>query len=639
MARLSVVEGANDGASERLAARLVADEDRGLLRFLTCGSVDDGKSTLIGRLLFDSQLVFEDQLKNVERESKRPNSTRGTEIDLSLLVDGLQAEREQGITIDVAYRYFSTPRRKFIVADTPGHVQYTRNMATGASNCDFGVLLIDARQGVLTQTRRHACILSLLGIKKVALAVNKMDLIDFDQERFDEITEDFVTFAVPLGFDSITPIPVSALKGDNVTMPSAHMHWYHGPTLLGHLETVDVGRKSVEGPFRFPVQWVNRPHLDFRGVAGTVASGRIKPGEEVVIHPSGKRVHVARIVTADGDLDEAQDGDAITLTFAEEVDASRGDIVTTPEAAPSVADQLAAKIIWFDEEEMLPGRSYTIRCGTQTATATVSALKYKLNVDNLDHVAGKTLEMNEVGLCNLSMTKPLMFDPYGDNPETGSFILIDRFTNATVAAGMIEFGLRRATNVKWQELFVDKGARADLKGQKPCVLWFTGLSGSGKSTIANTLEKRLHALGRHTYMLDGDNVRHGLNKDLGFTDADRVENIRRVAEAARLFVDAGLIVMVSFISPFRSERRMAREMVGEGEFIEIFVDTPLEVCEARDPKGLYRKARAGLIQNFTGIDSSYEEPESPELDLRTSESTPELLAERVLEELRRRNVV
>lgn len=639
MARLSVVGGTNDSASDRLAARLVAEEDRGLLRFLTCGSVDDGKSTLIGRLLYDSQLVFEDQLKNVQKESKRPNSTLGAEIDLSLLVDGLQAEREQGITIDVAYRYFSTPRRKFIVADTPGHVQYTRNMATGASNCDFGVLLIDARQGVLTQTRRHACILSLLGIKKVALAINKMDLIDFDQAIYDAIVEDFVSFAEPLGFESIEPIPVSALKGDNVTTPSAHMHWYHGPTLLGHLETVEVGHSRESGPFRFPVQWVNRPHLDFRGVSGTVAGGRIKPGDEVVIYPSGKRVHVARIVTADGDLDVATEGDAVTLTFAEEVDASRGDVITTPDNEPSVADQLAAKIIWFDEEAMLPGRTYTIRCGTQTSTATVSTLKYKLNVDNLDHVAGKTLEMNEVGLCNLSMTRPVVFDPYGDNPETGSFILVDRFTNATVAAGMVEFGLRRATNVKWQELSVDKTSRASLKGQRPCVLWFTGLSGSGKSTIANALEKRLHALGRHTYMLDGDNIRHGLNKDLGFTDADRVENIRRVAEAARLFVDAGLIVMVSFISPFRSERRMAREMVGDGEFIEIYVDTPLEVCEARDPKGLYRKARAGLIKNFTGIDSSYEQPESPELDLNTSDLTPETLAERVLEELRRRNVV
>ena len=639
MPQLRVVGSEKENASERLAARIAAEEDRGLLRFLTCGSVDDGKSTLIGRLLYDSALVFEDQLQSVQRDSTRPSANSAGELDLSLLVDGLQAEREQGITIDVAYRYFSTPRRKFIVADTPGHVQYTRNMATGASNCDFAVLLVDARLGVLTQTRRHACILSLLGIKKVAVAVNKMDLIDFDQARFEDIAEEFAAFVEPLGFESITHIPVSALKGDNVASPSAHMHWYHGPTLLGHLETVDVSQKAADERFRFPVQWVNRPHLDFRGYAGTVASGSIKAGDEVVIHPSGKRVHVARIVTADGDLDEAHKGDAVTLTFAEEVDASRGDVVTSPDSAPSVADQIAARVIWFDDEAMLPGRAYTLKCGGQATAATVSALKYKLNVDNLDHVAGKTLEMNEVGLCNLSMVRPLVFDPYEENAETGSFILIDRFTNATVAAGMIEFGLRRATNVQWQELFIDKMARAGLKGQKPCVLWFTGLSGSGKSTIANTLEKRLHALGRHTYMLDGDNVRHGLNKDLGFTDADRVENIRRVAEAARLFVEAGLIVMVSFISPFRSERRMARELVGEGEFIEIFVDTPLEVCEARDPKGLYRKARAGLINNFTGIDSSYEPPEQAELSLKTRETNPEALAELVLTELRRRHVV
>ena len=570
--------------------------------------------------------------------SKRPG-VAAAPLDLALLVDGLQAEREQKITIDVAYRYFSTPRRKFIVADTPGHVQYTRNMATGASNCDFAVLLVDARNGVLTQTRRHACIVSLLGIRKVALAVNKMDLVDFDQARFDAITDDFMSFAAPLGFEAVTAIPVSALKGDNVMRPSPAMHWYHGPTLLGHLETVDVTPEEKEEPFRFPVQWVNRPHLDFRGYAGTVASGAVKPGDEVVIQPSGRRVHVARIVTADGDLDVAHRGDAITLTFAEEVDVSRGDIIAAPEAAPALADQIAARVVWFDEEPMLPGRTYVIKCGYQTATATISSLKYKLNVDNLDHVAGKTLELNEVGSCNLSVSRPLVFDPYGDNAETGSFILIDRFTNATVAAGMIEFGLRRATNIQWQELSIDKVARAGLKGQKPCVLWFTGLSGSGKSTIANLLEKRLHAIGRHTYVLDGDNVRHGLNKDLGFTDADRVENIRRVAETAKLFVEAGLIVMVSFISPFRSERRMARELFQDGEFIEVFVDTPLEVCEARDPKGLYRKARAGLITHFTGIDSDYEAPDDPELALKTKNISAELLTEAVLDELRRRHVL
>ena len=639
MPRLRVVGSEGKAASERVDARIAAEETSSLLRFLTCGSVDDGKSTLIGRLLYDSALVYEDQMRSAEHDSRRAGGGRGGTLDLAFLVDGLEAEREQKITIDVAYRYFSTPRRKFIVADTPGHVQYTRNMATGASNCDLAVLLVDARSGVLTQTRRHACILSLLGIGKIALAVNKMDLVDFDQARFEAIAEDFAGFSAELGFELVTAIPLSALKGDNVIAPSAHMHWYRGPTLLGHLETVDVASSGKERPFRFPVQWVNRPHLDFRGYAGTVASGKIARGEEVVIHPSGKRAHVARIVTADGDLDEAQEGDAVTLTFAEEVDVSRGDIIALEAGAPSVADQMAARLIWFDEEPMLPGRAYTLKCGCQTTTATISSLKYKLNVDNLDHVAGKTLEFNEVGLCNLITPKALVFDPYAENAATGAFILIDRFTNATVAAGMIEFGLRRATNIQWQELSIHKAARAGLKEQKPCILWFTGLSGAGKSTIANMLEKRLHAMGRHTYMLDGDNVRHGLNKDLGFTDADRVENIRRVAEAARLFVDAGLIVMVSFISPFRSERRMARDLFEDGEFIEVFVDTPLEICEARDPKGLYRKARAGLIANFTGIDSLYEPPERAEIQLDTSKATPESLTEALLGELRRRHLI
>jgi len=637
MPRLSLVDKPAEGAEQRLKARLAAEENRGLLRFLTCGSVDDGKSTLIGRLLYDSAQVYEDQLRSAERDAKGPGGART--LDLALLVDGLQAEREQKITIDVAYRYFSTPRRKFIVADTPGHVQYTRNMATGASNCEFAVLLVDARSGVLTQTRRHACIVSMLGIRKIALAVNKMDLVDFDQARFEAIVENFVSFAAPLGFEAVTCIPVSALKGDNVLKPSQAMRWYHGPTLLGHLETVVVVPEKRDEPFRFPVQWVNRPHLDFRGYAGTVASGQVKPGDEVVIQPSGKRAHVDRIVTADGDLAVAHRGEAVTLTFAEDVDVSRGDILATPDTAPAVADQIAARIVWFDEEPMLPGRSYAIKCGCQTTTATISSLKYKLNVDSLDHVAGKTLELNEVGSCNLSTVRPLVFDPYAENAETGSFILIDRFTNATVAAGMIEFGLRRATNIQWQALSIDKTARAGLKGQRPCVLWFTGLSGSGKSTIANMLEKRLHALGRHTYVLDGDNIRHGLNKDLGFTDADRVENIRRVAETARLFVEAGLIVMVSFISPFRSERRMARELLQEGEFVEVFVDTPLEICEARDPKGLYRKARAGLISHFTGIDSDYEVPEQPELSLKTSDISADALTDIVLAELRRRHVV
>ncbi|MEZ0282434.1 sulfate adenylyltransferase subunit CysN [Methyloceanibacter sp.] len=636
MPQLRVVGKEPQTASERVDAQVAAEERRGLLRFLTCGSVDDGKSTLIGRLLYDSSLVYEDQIRSVERDSRRAGAGG---LDLSLLVDGLQAEREQKITIDVAYRYFSTPRRKFIVADTPGHVQYTCNMATGASNCDFAVLLVDARTGVLTQTRRHACILSLLGIPRIALAVNKMDLVNFDEARFDAIAADFASFAAGLKFEQVVAIPVSALKGDNVIAPSAHMHWYHGPTLLGHLETVEISRAGNARPFRFPVQWVNRPDHDFRGYAGTVASGTVKAGDEVVIHPSGKRAHIARIVTADGDLDEAHAGDAVTLTFAEEVDVSRGDMIALPDAQPSAADQIAAYVVWFHEEQMLPGRTYLLKCGCQTTTATVSSLKYKLNVDNLDHVAGKTLELNETGACNLTTAKALVFDPYAENHETGSFILIDRFTNATVAAGMIEFGLRRATNIQWQELYVDKAARAQLKHQQPCVLWFTGLSGAGKSTIANTLEKQLHALGRHTYMLDGDNIRHGLNKDLGFTDADRVENIRRVAETARLFVDAGLIVMVSFISPFRSERRMARDLFGEGEFIEVFVDTPLALCESRDPKGLYRKARAGLIRNFTGIDSAYEPPEHAELTVDTSESSADALTERILAELRRRHIV
>ncbi|ODA66538.1 Bifunctional enzyme CysN/CysC [Methyloligella halotolerans] len=636
MTQLKVVgDEAETEAETRLLERLAAEEGRGLLRFLTCGSVDDGKSTLIGRLLVDSAQVYEDQLKGARRDGHGG----ADDIDFSLLVDGLQAEREQGITIDVAYRYFSTPRRKFIVADTPGHVQYTRNMATGASTCDFAVLLVDARNGVLSQTRRHACIVSLLGIKKIAVAVNKMDLIDYDEARFDEIADDFNSFAKPLGFEDVAFIPLSALKGDNVIAPSAHMQWYHGPTLMGHLETVQVGRAPKTQPFRFTVQWINRPHLDFRGYAGTVSSGAISVGDEVVIHPSGKAVHVARIVTGDGDLDMAEAGEAVTLVFAEEVDASRGDIIAKPDEDPSNADQIAAKLIWFDEEPMLPGRSYALKCGAQETTATISALKHKLNIDNLDHVAGKTLELNEVGACNISTGRPLTFDSYGQSPETGSFLLIDRLSNLTVAAGMIEFGLRRATNVKWQELSIDKGARSTLKGQKPCVLWFTGLSGSGKSTIANMMEKRLHAMGRHTYVLDGDNVRHGLNKDLGFSDADRVENIRRVAESARLFVDAGLIVMVSFISPFRSERRMARELFDEGEFLEIFVDTPLELCESRDPKGLYKKARAGLITNFTGIDSDYEMPENPDFDLSTRESTPEELSEKLLAELRSRGII
>jgi bifunctional enzyme CysN/CysC len=638
MAHLSLVTPETETAEQKLHARLEVEGGRGLLRFLTCGSVDDGKSTLIGRLLIDTAQVYEDQLEAAERDSRRHGTQSGA-MDFAYLVDGLQAEREQGITIDVAYRYFSTPRRKFIVADTPGHVQYTRNMATGASNCDFAVLLVDARQGVLTQTRRHACIVSLLGIRRIALAVNKMDLVGFDQARFQEICEDFESFVAPLGIDQVVSIPLSALKGDNVIAPSPSMHWYVGPTLLAHLETVEIDADRGSEAFRLPVQYVSRPNGDFRGYAGTIAGGEVAVGDEIVVQPSGKRSTVVKLILADRDADKAAAGEAVMLTLADGVDISRGDVLCKAEANPTIADQIGARLIWFDDEAMLPGRSYVIKCGAQTATSTISQLKFKLNVDNLEHQAGKTLEQNEVGTCNLTTSRPLVFDPYAENRETGSFILIDRFTNATVAAGLIEFGLRRATNLRWQTLTINKTARAELKGQKPCVLWFTGLSGAGKSTIANALEQRLNEIGRHTYLLDGDNVRHGLNKDLGFTDVDRVENIRRVAEAAKLFVDAGLIVMVSFISPFRSERRMARDLFEPGEFIEIFVDTPLEVCEARDPKGLYRKARAGLISHFTGIDSDYEPPELAEVSLDTTRTAPEELADRLFVELKRRGYI
>ncbi len=636
MPRLTVVPPEDESQTGKLKDLFAAEEGKDLLCFLTCGSVDDGKSTLIGRLLYDSHLVHDDQLAALEGSTHK---TGTGETDLALLMDGLQAEREQGITIDVAYRYFATPNRKFIVADTPGHEQYTRNMATGASTSDFAVLLVDARRGVLQQTRRHACILSLLGIRKVALAVNKMDMIGFSRDRFDAIIREFGIFASDLGFDEITCIPVSALRGDNVIEPSASMHWYHGPTLMAHLETVDVTSDRTTQPFRMGVQWVNRPDSDFRGYAGTVSAGIVRPGDELIALPTGKTTTVERIVTYDGDLEEARAGDAVTLTLADEIDISRGDMLAGPDTPPEVSDQIAAHIVWLAEDPMLPGRSYILKCASRSATATVTALKHKINVDNLDHMAGTTLELNEAGYCNLSTNRPLVFDPYKDNRDTGGFILIDRLTNATVGAGMIEFGLRRATNIHWQALEIDKTARASQKGQKPCVLWFTGLSGSGKSTVASLLEKRLHARGHHTYVLDGDNVRHGLNKDLGFTDADRVENIRRVAETAKLFVEAGLIVMVSFISPFRSERRMAREMFEKGEFLEVFVDTPLEVCEQRDPKGLYKKARAGEIANFTGIDSAYEVPHLAEVRLDAGGSVAEDLVADLIAALEERGFI
>jgi bifunctional enzyme CysN/CysC len=612
--------------------------EKSLLRFLTCGSVDDGKSTLIGRLLFDSKLILEDQLATLARDSRK-HGTTGEDIDLALLVDGLEAEREQGITIDVAYRFFNTPRRSFIVADTPGHEQYTRNMATGASNSDAAVILIDARKGVLTQTRRHSYICSLLGIRHVAVAVNKIDLMDFSAQTFHHIVGDYFGFAKSLGFASITAIPLSARYGDNVTAKSEKLKWFEGPTLLEYLEGLDAESGLVHKPFRFPVQWVNRPNLDFRGFSGTVASGSIRSGDTIVVAASGKESRVTRIVTADGDLPEARAGEAVTLVLADEVDIARGDVLAPPESRPEVVDQFAAHILWMAEDAMLPGRSYLMRIGTRFVPARITTLKHKVDVNTLEHIAAKTLQLNEIGLCNVATASPVALDPYLENRETGAFILIDRFTNATAGAGMISFGLRRATNVHRQSLTVDKVARVHRNGHKPVILWFTGLSGSGKSTIANLVEQELHGGGAHTYLLDGDNVRHGLNRDLGFTDADRVENVRRVGEVARLFTDAGMIVLCSFISPFRAERSMVRELVPEGEFIEVFVDTPIEECVRRDPKGLYARAKAGLIKNFTGIDSPYEVPEHPDLRLDTTQLSLQECTVRVMSLLQDREIL
>jgi bifunctional enzyme CysN/CysC len=617
---------------------LAAQERKSLLRFLTCGSVDDGKSTLIGRLLFDSQLLFEDHLAALEKDSKK-HGTTGDDIDFALLVDGLEAEREQGITIDVAYRFFATEKRKYIVADTPGHEQYTRNMATGASGSELAVILIDARKGVLVQTRRHAYIASLLGIRHVVLAVNKIDLVGFSVDVFDRIVKDFAAFSVPLGFSTCVPIPISARYGDNVTSRSDRMPWYTGPSLIQYLDTVDVETALGDKPFRLPVQWVNRPNLDFRGFSGTISSGRISAGDPIAVARSGRTSTVKRIVTKDGDLAQASAGEAVTIVLADEIDASRGDILVSPSARPELSDQFAAHVLWMAEEELLPGRQYLLKSAARTVPAQITSLKHKVDVNTFDHLAAKTLQLNEVGSANLALAEPIAFDAYSENRDTGGFILIDRFTNATVAAGMIDFGLRRATNVHWQALDVDKARRAELKGQKPVVLWFTGLSGSGKSTIANNVERALAAQGRHTYLLDGDNVRHGLNRDLGFTDVDRVENIRRVAETAKLFVDAGVIVLVSFISPFRDERRAAREMMGPGEFIELFVDTPIEVCMSRDPKGLYLKAKAGEIKNFTGVDSPYESPETAEMTLKTVGVEASAIAEDVVRYLKERGYV
>ncbi len=610
-------------------AYVQAQERKGQLRFITCGSVDDGKSTLIGRLLYDSKLIFDDHMAALERDSKKVG-TQGEKVDLALLVDGLAAEREQGITIDVAYRFFATDRCKFIVADTPGHEQYTRNMATGASTADLAILLIDARQGVLTQTRRHSFIVSLLGIRHVVVAINKMDLVDFSEETFATIMADYNAFAAQLGFKTITGIPISALDGDNVTKNSDRTPWYHGPALLPFLESVEVARAGLEAPFRFPVQWVNRPNLDFRGFAGTVASGSIAPGDAIITLPSGKRSTVDRIVTMDGDLDRAVQEQSVTLTLTDEIDISRGDVICAAKQPSDQSDHVAAHLIWMTDEEMLPGRQYILKTNNRMIPASVTELKHKVNVNDLSHEAGKTLKLNEVGLVTVKTAAPFAFDPYLENRHTGSFILIDRRTNATVGAGMIQFSLRRSKNVVWQDLDVDKRARAEQKHQRPAMLWFTGLSGAGKSTVANLVEKRLHDLGRHTYVLDGDNVRHGLNSDLGFTDADRVENIRRVSETAKLMVDAGLLVLVSFISPFASERRMARELVEGGEFIEVYISTPIEVCEQRDTKGLYAKARAGELKNFTGIDSGYEPPEAAEITIDTSQVSAEQAAEEIV---------
>jgi bifunctional enzyme CysN/CysC len=610
---------------------LHAHEHKQLLRFITCGSVDDGKSTLIGRLLFESKMIFDDQLAAVEADSKK-FGTQGNEMDLALLVDGLAAEREQGITIDVAYRFFSTDKRKFIVADTPGHEQYTRNMVTGASTADVAVLTVDARKGNLTQTRRHSYLVSLLGIRHFVVAINKMDLVDYSEDVFRRISEEYREFAVRIGIEDITFIPVSALKGENIVAASDCMPWYHGPTLMGCLETVEIDDERMRrAPFRLPIQWVNRPNLDFRGFAGTIAGGSIAAGDRIRVQPSGKESRVARIVLRDGDLPEAVAGQSVTLTLEDEIDISRGDVISAADAPAEVADQFEVALVWMHDEPMLPGRPYLLKTGATTATASITEIKYQVNVNTLEHTAAKKLELNAIGMCNIMLDRPVAFDPYATNRHTGGFILIDRYTNNTVGAGMIHFALRRSHNIHIQHLDVDKAARAAIKGQKPCVLWFTGLSGSGKSTVANLVEKKLHALGLHTYLLDGDNVRHGLNKDLGFTSEDRVENIRRIAEVAKLMADAGLIVLTAFISPFRSERQMARSLMPEGEFIEIFMDTPLDIAEQRDPKGLYKKARRGELKNFTGIDSPYEIPEAPEIRLDTGSHTPEELAAEILD--------
>jgi bifunctional enzyme CysN/CysC len=627
-----------DLSDQDILTYLKTHEHKDLLRFITCGSVDDGKSTLIGRLLYESKLVYEDQLAALAVDSKKVG-TQGDDLDLALLVDGLAAEREQGITIDVAYRFFSTEKRKFIVADTPGHEQYTRNMVTGASTADLAIILIDARKGVLTQTRRHSYIVSLLGIQHVVLAVNKMDAVGYDAATFERIVADYRAFASQLGLDDVTCIPMSALKGENITSRSTLMPWHTGPTLMEHLESVEVEDSVVHAPFRLPVQWVNRPNMDFRGFAGQIASGVIAVGDRVRALPSGKEARVARIVSHDGDLPQAQAGQSITLTLDREIDVSRGDLLSTAASPAGVADQFEATVIWMHEQPMLPNRQYLLKIGTRTVNATLAAPKHRVNVNTLEQQPAQQLELNEIGLCNVNLDAPVAFDPYTENRETGGFILIDKLTYNTVGAGLLRSASRRADNIHWQALDVNRAARSQLKGQRACALWFTGLSGAGKSTIANLVEKRLHAMGRHTYLLDGDNVRHGLNRDLGFTDADRVENIRRVAEVSKLMVDAGLIVLVSFISPFRAERQLARGKLENGEFFEIYIETSLTEAEKRDPKGLYKKARAGELKNFTGIDSPYEPPEHAEITISTAELTAEQAAERIISELGKAGVI
>ena len=617
--------------SQDIDAYLEAHQHKTMLRFITCGSVDDGKSTLIGRLLYDSKMIFEDQLAALEADSQKMG-TQGQQIDFALLVDGLAAEREQGITIDVAYRFFATEKRKFIVADTPGHEQYTRNMVTGASTADLAIILIDARKGILTQTRRHSYLAHLIGIKKIVLAINKMDLVDYDQTRFDEICAAYNDFASSIGIEAFTAIPISGLAGDNITDSSSRTPWYDGPSLLSHLENVELDQTlAADKPFRMPVQWVNRPNLDFRGFSGQIASGTIAQGDMVRVVPSGKTTKIARIVTMDGDLPMAVAGQSVTLTFDDEIDCSRGDVIAIADAPPMVADQFESTLVWMDETVLLPGRNYIMKIGTQTVEASVQSLKYQINVNNTEHLAVKTLALNDIGVVEIGTTRPIVFEAYGDNRDLGGFILIDKMSHATIAAGMLHFSLRRAQNVHWQASDIDRQAHAAQKNQKPRVLWFTGLSGSGKSTIANALEKRLYQDGQHSFLLDGDNVRHGLNKDLGFTDAARVENIRRVGEVAKLMTDAGLIVLTAFISPFQAEREMVRNMLPEGEFIEIFVDTPLAVAEQRDVKGLYKKARAGELKNFTGIDSPYEAPSAPEIHIDTQTTSVEQAVEDIID--------